>query len=167
VEEGRGGLLPGAAAVRPDHAPKAPPPRDPLPGVKFLVCEDGGEYTERFRRFLGAQFEFVRARSFAEALSLLAGCSGLLLDLDFRRIDPALLVDERGAQAPPGSAEVQGILILRALRSRGVTLPALLFADLDDTDRAARLEQELAPLAVVTSDEGLPQIAERLQLIAR
>ncbi len=135
--------------------------------MTFLVCEDGSEYTERFSRFLGAQFRFARAGSFAEALPLAARCRGILLDLDFRRTDPALLVDEKGAPAPASSAEVQGILILRALRSRGVALPALLFADLDDAERAARLEQELAPLAVVSSGEGLSSIAQRLQAIAR
>jgi hypothetical protein len=62
---------------------------------------------------------------------------------------------------------VQGILILRALRSRGIALPALLFADLDDRDRCHRLEQELAPLTVVPSGEGLAAIARRLQLIAK
>lgn len=149
MEEGRGRLLPGAA------------------GMRFLVCEDGGEYTERFRRFLGAQFEFARAGSLAEAFPLAAQCAGVLLDLDFRRTDPSLLVDESGALAPPSSAEVQGILILRALRSRGVKLPALLFADLDDAERAARLEQELAPLAIVSSSEGLPAIAQRLRAIAK
>src|SRR5260370_15659352 len=135
--------------------------------MTFLVCEDGSEYTERFSRFLGAQFRFARAGSFAEALPLAARCRGILLDLDFRRTDPALLVDEKGAPAPASSAEVQGILILRALRSRGVALPALLFADLDDAERAARLEQALAPLAGVSYADRLSSIAQRLQAIAR
>ena len=148
MEEGRGRLLPGAAFVT------------------FLVCEDGSEYTERFRRFLGAEFEFVRAGSFAQALPLLKDAAGLLLDLDFRRTPLALLVDETGAPTQPRAAEVQGILLLRALRSRGVRLPALLFADLDDPARSARLEDELAPLQIVSSSEGLPQIAERLREIS-
>jgi hypothetical protein len=148
VEKGGGRLLPGAA-------------------VTFLICEDGNEYTERFQRFLGAQFRFVRAQSFLEALQHAPQCRGLLLDLDFRRIDPSLLVDETGAPAPRSAAEVQGILILRALRSRGIATPALLFADLDDAGRVQRLEAELAPLSVVASGEGLAAIAQRLQLIAR
>src|SRR5581483_12222103 len=121
VEEGCRRLLPGAA------------------GMTFVVCEDGAEYTERFRRFLGSQFRFVRAGHFAEALALADGAVALLLDLDFRRTQPALLVDERGESGARSTADVQGILILRALRARGVTLPALLFADLDDAERAARL----------------------------
>jgi hypothetical protein len=74
-------------------------------------------------------------------------------------------VDESGAKAPKSAAEVQGILLLRALRSRGVTLPALLFADLDDAARTARLETELAPLQIVSSSEGLQRIAQRLRML--
>jgi len=131
--------------------------------MKLVICEDGREYSERFRRFLGGEFEFVRAANFAEALQAAAGARGLLLDLDFRRTDPSLLVDESGAPASRAAAEVQGILILRALRSRGVLLPALLFADLDDPARAARLEGVLSPLLVVPSSEGLPRIAQLLR----
>ena len=148
MEEGGGRLLPGAA------------------GMRLLVCEDGTEYTERFRRFLGGEFEFVRAANFAEALRLSPDARVLLFDLDFRRTDPALLVDESGAPAAKSAAEVQGILLLRALRSRGIALPALLFADLDDADRTARLEAELAPLQVVSSSEGLPRIAQRLRKLS-
>ncbi len=132
----------------------------------FLVCEDGTEYTERFTRFLGRKFQFRRAGHFAEALSLAGDAGALLLDLDFRRTQPALLVDERGAPAPRSAADVQGILILRALRARGVALPALLFADLDDRERAARLESELAPLRIVPSSEGLPRIAQLLREVS-
>ena len=145
MDEGRGGLLPGAG------------------GMKFLVCEDGSEYTDRFKRFLGAQFRFLRAGHFAEALALAAGADALLLDLDFRRTPRELLVDERGAPDSRGATEVQGILILRALRSRGVGLPAVLFADLDDAAHAARLERELAPLRIVPGSAGLPRIAQLLR----
>ena len=148
MEEGRRGLLPGAARMT------------------FLVCEDGTEYTERFTRFLGREFAFVRAAHFAEALRLLPDARALLFDLDFRRTAPALLVDESGGPAPKSTAEVQGILMLRALRSRGVQLPALLFADLDDAARAHRLQLELAPLQIVSSSEGLQRIAQRLRELA-
>ncbi|MGZ6124528.1 MAG: hypothetical protein ACXWLR_06185 [Myxococcales bacterium] len=131
--------------------------------MTFVVCEDGSEYTDRFTRFLGGQFRFLRAGHFADALALSHGAVALLLDLDFRRTQPALLVDERGESAARSAAEVQGILILRALRARGVKLPALLFADLEDAQRTARLEAELAPLRVVPSSEGLPRIAQLLR----
>jgi len=145
VDEGGGRLLPGPARMT------------------FLVCEDGSEYTDRFTQFLGAQFRFARAGHFAEALALAPSASALLLDLDFRRTQRALLVDERGAPDPRSAVEVQGILILRALRSRGVKLPAILFADLDDAAHAARLLAELAPLEILSSSEGLPRIAQLLR----
>ena len=145
MEEGRGRLLPGRARMR------------------VLVCEDGSEYTERFTRFLGAEHRFERAGHFAEALPLAADADALLLDLDFRRTPKTLLVDERGGPSPRGAAEVQGILILRALRARGVLLPALLFADLDDPGHASRLEADLAPLRVVPGSAGLVRIAQLLR----
>ena len=135
--------------------------------MTFLVCEDGSEYTERFTRFLGGEFRFCRAGHFAEALAQAEGAAALLLDLDFRRTQPSLLVDERGQSAARSAADVQGILILRALRAKGIALPALLFADLDDPDRCARLESELAPLRVVPSSEGLPRIAQLLREMVR
>jgi hypothetical protein len=131
--------------------------------MTFLVCEDGSEYTERLTRFLGSQFRFTRAGHFAEALALAAGAEVLLLDLDFRRTPRDLLVDERGMPDPRGAVEVQGIVILCALRSRSVMLPAVLFADLDDAAHSARLESELGPLRIVPSSEGLPRIAQLLR----
>jgi hypothetical protein len=131
--------------------------------MTFVVCEDGSEYTDRFTRFLGGQFQFVRAGHFQQALALAPGAEGLLLDLDFRRTPLALLVDESGAPDPRAAAEVQGILILRALRARGVKLGAILFADLDDAAHAERLEAELTPLRVVPASVGLPGIAQLLR----
>jgi hypothetical protein len=58
---------------------------------------------------------------------------------------------------------MQGVLILRALRNGGVAIPALLFVDLDDPQRMAFLERTLAPLEVVSSQEGLPALARRLR----
>ena len=120
MDEGRGGLLPGAG------------------GMTFLVCEDGSEYTDRFKRFLGAQFHFLRAGHFAEALALAAGADALLLDLDFRRTPRELLVDERGAPDRRGATEVQGILILRALRSRGVVRAAATVQQVQDLGEGLR-----------------------------
>jgi hypothetical protein len=134
--------------------------------ARFLICEDGREYADRFGRFLSAEFQFVTAASFAEAIIAATSCSGLLFDLDFRRTKASLYVDASGAPDPHGAAEVQGILILRALRSRGIKLPALLFADFDDDARVTRLEQELAPLRVIPSSAGLPAIAKLLRSMA-
>jgi hypothetical protein len=137
---------------------------------RWIVCEDGDEYLSRFRRFLGQEFEFVPAGDLQDVLRAAPGAAGLLLDLDFRRADPARLVDESGAARADLAAgerrrlaEVQGVLILRALRGRGIVLPALLCADLDDAAQARQLEEELAPLAVVPGSEGVARIGERLR----
>jgi hypothetical protein len=141
-----------------------------LPAVttraRLVVCEDGTEYVDRFRRFLGDALEFTRAGDLDAALAACAGADGLLLDLDFRRTPPERLVDEAGASSPSLDAgtrrrlaQSQGILILRALRARGVALPAILFADLDDAEQARFLERSLAPLVVAPSSTGLREIA--------
>jgi len=137
---------------------------------RWIVCEDGDEYLSRFRRFLGQEFEFVPAGDLQDVLRAAPGAAGLLLDLDFRRADPARLVDETGAARADLAAgerrrlaEVQGVLILRALRGRGIVLPALLCADLDEAAQARQLEAELAPLAVVPGSEGVARIGERLR----
>jgi hypothetical protein len=155
----------------------------------YAVIEDGVEYLERFRRFLGSEFRFERGSDLDTALALATGRAaaeavapagaaaeiprGLLFDLDFRRIPAEALVDEggRAGQARSGGerqrlAEVQGILILRALRAGGVRLPALLFADLGDREQAPFLESSLAPLVVLPSSVGLPEIREHLRRMA-
>jgi hypothetical protein len=141
-----------------------------LSPLTLVVCEDGSEYIERFRRFLagllGPGARFVPARDYAEAQAAAAEAHGLLLDLDFRRTPADRLVDEHGP-APAGLDdagrsrlhETQGILILRRLRAVGITLPAILFADLDDDDRARYLERTLAPLVVAPGRLGLPEVA--------
>jgi hypothetical protein len=135
-----------------------------------IVCEDGHEYLQRFSRFLGDELELLRVEDLASAQAACArGPRALLFDLDFSRLRPERLVDEEGR---PGArprdesrrlAQMQGILILRALRAAGVTAPALLFADLDDPARVKFLERSLTPLEVVPSSEGMGAIATRLR----
>ena len=141
------------------------------PRARFLVCEDGDEYLQRFRRFLGEAFEFLPAPDFAAAAAAAPRADGILLDLDFRRTPPERLVDERGpAPAPLDAgtrgrlAETQGILILRRLRAGGVALPAILFADLDEA-QSAFLARTLAPLTVAGSRLGITEIAALLREI--
>jgi hypothetical protein len=141
----------------------------------LVVCEDGDEYTTRFARLLGQEIEFVRAGTHAEAVRLLsAGALAILLDLDFRRSIPTELVDETGtahAVLSDGErrrlADIQGILILRALRGAGITAPAILFADLDESSRGEYLATTLAPLTILPSSESLPAIAERIRALAQ
>lgn len=141
---------------------------------RWVVCEDGDEYVTRFERFLGGAFDFVPARDAAEALAACPAVDGVLLDLDFRRTPPERLVDENGAAAATLStdarrrlAERQGILILALLRARGVTLPAVLCADIDDAAEAAWLAGVYAPLEIAPSAEGLAELAEQLRRLSR
>jgi hypothetical protein len=136
----------------------------------FVVCEDGSEYIQRFRRFLGESFDFVPAPDFAAARAALPGADGLLLDLDFRRTSPERLIDEQGrtAAALDGGtrarlAETQGILILRRLRAEGVVIPAILFADVDDAAQAEFLRRNLAPLTLASSRLGVRDIGDLLR----
>jgi len=142
------------------------------PAPRFVVCEDGSEYIERFRRFLGDAFVFVAAKDFSEARATASGAAGVLLDLDFRRTPPERLVDERGPAPTPLDAgtrsrlaETQGILILRQLRSAGITCPAILFADFDDAKQRGFLERTLAPLTIAGSHLGLAEIAALLRAV--
>jgi hypothetical protein len=137
---------------------------------RFVVIEDGSEYLDRFTRFLGDDFAFVAARDFESARGLATGADGLLLDLDFRRTPPDRLVDEQGpvsgvldGDRRRRLAEMQGIFILRQLRAAGVGLPAILFADLDDDERADYLERTLAPLKIGSSHMGIREIAALLR----
>jgi len=141
---------------------------------RFVVCEDGDEYMLRFTRFLGDDFTFVAAADFASARDAAAAADGLLLDLDFRRTPPHQLVDERGPVAAGLDedrrrrlAETQGILILRQLRAAGITLPAVLFADLDDGDRARYLQRTLAPLSIGSSHLGIREIGALLRSVLK
>lgn len=138
---------------------------------RFVVCEDGHEYLDRFQRFLGTTFELLPAADYGAAAELVQGdVAGILLDLDFRRTPPARLVDGDG-RAPTGMdagmrarlTETQGILILRRLRADGVRLPAILFADLDDPAQTRFLIDTLAPLAIMSSRVGLPEIAAQMR----
>ena len=136
---------------------------------RFVVCEDGAEYLERFRRFLGESFDFRPAHDFEEARAAAAEADGILLDLDFRRTPADRLVDEQGPAPSPLDAgtrarlaETQGILILRRLRAAGVARPAVLFADLEDGQRTF-LERTLAPLSVAGSRLGMAEIGALLR----
>jgi ParB-like chromosome segregation protein Spo0J len=138
-----------------------------------VVCEDGDEYTTRFARLLGQEIAFERAGTHAEAARLLRdGGLGILLDLDFRRTSAADLVDEEGAThdlLADGErrrlADMQGILILRALRGAGISAPAILFADLDEPSRGDYLECTLAPLSILPSSASLLSIAQHIRAL--
>jgi hypothetical protein len=142
--------------------------------LRFVVCEDGAEYLERFRRFLGDSFDFLPAHDFSEAHAAAPDADAILLDLDFRRTPSERLVDEQGPAPAPLDAgtrgrlvETQGILILRRLRAAGVALPAILFADLGDAGQRDFLAGTLAPLTIAGSRMGIAEIATLLRATPR
>jgi hypothetical protein len=144
----------------------------PRPRPRFIVCEDGREYLERFERFLGHAFEFLPVQDYAglsEHVAHRQPISGILLDLDFRRADITRLVDEHGhtiaglgKEAVAQYSANQGLFILASLREQSVATPVLLFADIDDTEQQAYLLRTFGPLEIVPSHLGLRELEGRL-----
>ncbi|HMA91734.1 MAG TPA: hypothetical protein VKP30_03565 [Polyangiaceae bacterium] len=139
---------------------------------RFLLCEDGDEYRERFERFLGARFRFIQSKHGAELLSHLQDyqpIAGVLLDLDFRRTDDSLLVGGDGRPFSGTSREErarivanQGIAILASIREKHWQTPVLLFADIHDTRQRTYLERAFAPVELIPSHVGLNELQRRL-----
>jgi hypothetical protein len=162
-------MLPG---VSPPPGPPTPPATPPSDRPRWLVCEDGTEYSDRLQRFLGTEFRFERVTDAAALLAATtaAPAAGVIMDLDFRRTPDELLVDEHGGGGHPLApeersrlTEAQGIFVLRALRRAGCRLPAILCADLEDPAQIAFLERTLSPLAVAPSSESITALARRLR----
>jgi hypothetical protein len=144
---------------------------------RFLVCEDGSEYTERFERFLGAEFQFQKsedAGSLLSQLQTLRPVAAILLDLDFRRTDGSRLVDGEGRGISAVSREEhvrlvanQGIAILSTLRKRGWQTTVLLFADLEEPRQREYLERTFAPLQLIESHMGLHDLKKRFEQLGK
>ncbi|MBI5478016.1 MAG: hypothetical protein HY906_04125 [Deltaproteobacteria bacterium] len=111
---------------------------------RWLVCEDGTEYTDRLQRFLGAEFRFERVTDAAALLAAVAPpagaagpaataagpaataadpattaadpAAGVIMDLDFRRTPDDLLVDENGGSGRPLAPEERS----RLTESQGI-----------------------------------------------
>jgi hypothetical protein len=116
---------------------------------RLLVIEDGTEYSEFARLFLGDDFVVARAETAAEALGLAAAepISALLIDLRFDRASPDTLIGDVDATAGRLFAgdrpralrhlqDQQGVLILAELRKAGHRQPAVFVHDFS----ARRLE---------------------------
>jgi len=133
--------------------------------IRVLIVEDGTEYIERARRWMGEGFSFQRAGCGGEACRLLDEDSYdvVWLDMDFRRTNPDLLLGEpesprRGDSSAEEAhlAEHQGLYILSALRSAGHTLPVIFSHDFSEMPkRWSRLVQRLGP-----SLDWLPETAD-------
>jgi CheY-like chemotaxis protein len=104
---------------------------------RMLVVEDGTEYAEFARLFLGKDFHVVAAQSAAESLKIMASqaIDVLLIDLRFDRARDEILVGDIEASAQRLFAgdrvralrhlqDQQGVLILAELRKAGHRQPA-------------------------------------------
>lgn len=109
---------------------------------RLLVIEDGDEYTEFARLFLGADLAIRQARSLAETLRALAAeeVFALLIDLRFDRATPESLCGDIAATAGQlfGGDQAralrylkdqQGALILGQVRAHGYLQPAVFIHD--------------------------------------
>ena len=109
---------------------------------RVLVIEDGTEYAEFARLFLGPDLAVVAARSAADALRLAASEPPhvFLVDLRFDRAPAAVLIGDVDATAERLFAgdraralrhlqDQQGVLILAELRQAGHKQPAVFVHD--------------------------------------
>jgi hypothetical protein len=144
---------------------------------RLLLCEDGTEYLERFERFLGAHFEFIQSQDCGTLLSQLERyqpIAGILLDLDFRRVDESCLVDDEGQPISRLGKEErarlignQGIAILASLRKQGWRTTVLLFADIEEPRQRDYLMGKFAPLELIASHVGLSELQRRFEDLTR
>jgi hypothetical protein len=130
---------------------------------KLLVIEDGDEYAEFARSFLGDRYEVLRACSGEEARAALTthAIAGLLIDLRFDRSDDARLVgglEDTAGRLFAGDREralrylkdQQGALILGALRGVGHHQPAVFVHDFPPR-RLANLRRLYGAVSAVPS----------------
>lgn len=109
--------------------------------ARLLVIEDGGEYEEFARLFLGERYVIVAAHSAGEALEAAErGIQAMLIDLRFERAREEDLIGDVAstatrlfagdeARAARWIKEQQGTLILAALREAGHMQPAVFVHD--------------------------------------
>lgn len=140
---------------------------------RILVVEDGTEYVENLRRFLGEDFLFERAGDGPEALERLSTERWDAIFLDMRFDRATRLVGDLGAlvdrfvgdeeRARRFLEDNQGAYVLAALREAGHTQPALFSYDFDGEPRRYRnLEGRYGPLAYLADTAGPAQIREAL-----
>lgn len=141
---------------------------------RILVIEDGSEYVLNLHRFLGEDFEFVRAGDGQEALGQLARgvYDAIFLDMKFDRA-PRLLGDLDSLvdrfvgdqeRARRFLEDNQGAYVLAALREAGHAQPVLFSYDFDGEPRRYRnLEGRYGPLAYLSDTADPTQIRAALR----
>jgi CheY-like chemotaxis protein len=140
---------------------------------RVLVIEDGYEYIENLRRFMGAGFELGRAGDGEEALEILSrqDWNVILLDMCFDRAD-RLLGEDPGLLSKMGGdpdrmrsyLEIhQGTYILAAIRQAGHSLPVVFSYDFDaEPRRFSNLQRRYAPLSYLNDVAGPPEFRSTL-----
>jgi CheY-like chemotaxis protein len=142
----------------------------------ILVIEDGEEYTHNLTRYLGQDFDFVRAGDGAAALAALAGGPGfraVFLDMRFDRVSPGQLLGDLAAVADRFNGDAdratrflednQGTYVLAALRDAGCALPVIFSYDFDGEPRRwQNLRRRFGPVGYLTDTASPDQIRARL-----
>ena len=143
---------------------------------RILVIEDGREYVETLGRYLGAEFEFVRAghgRAALDALSI-ATFQAIFLDMRFDRVQLADLLGDQSALATRLGGDLvrvrqfleenQGTYILAALREANHRLPVVFSYDFDGEPRRwRRIETRFSPVSYLADTASPDQIREQLE----
>ena len=142
--------------------------------MKVLIVEDGTEYIDRARRWMGEGFEFDRAGSGLEALEALRQFAYPLvwMDMDFKRCpeDQLLGWEQAGLDRFSGDRvrmrehlwEHQGVYILEAIRAAGWTGPVVFSHDFSEAPkRWTHLCQRYGPL------DWLPEAANPAEIRQR
>ena len=140
--------------------------------MNILIIEDGFEYLELMRRFLGDRYNFTRVEHFRSAVQRLEAFEVdlIYLDLNFERLDTEHLVGDWEAlqtrfngdsmKSQRFVARNQGLYILDALRREGHSVPVLISHDFSrEKGRWSRIEARHKPIAYVSDNAGPNEIA--------
>lgn len=144
--------------------------------MRVLVIEDGLEYSELLRRFLGDGFTWERAGSGPQALRRLSEepFEAIFLDMRFDRAPEDELLGDLEAvadrfngdpiQARRFIEDHQGTFVLAALREAGRTEPVLMSYDFDGEPRRwERLAARYGPVDYLPDNASPSDIAARLR----
>ena len=141
--------------------------------IRVLIVEDGYEYIENLRRFMGDGFTLERAGDGATAIERVASedWDVILLDMCFDRAEQLLgkspdLVARLGddpLRIRSHLEQHQGTYILAALRAAGCVLPAVFSYDFDaEPRRFSNLERRYGPLSYLNDVAGPQEFREAL-----
>ncbi len=140
---------------------------------RILLVEDGHEYIQTYDRYLGEEFEFVRAGDGETALALLndEDWHAVFLDMRFDRAEhllgdlDALEIRFHGdrARAKRFLEDNQGTYIAAAIRGAGYRHPLLFSYDFDSEPRRFNhIQAQYAPVSYIGDTAGPADVREAL-----